>query len=128
MSKTKCMFCSIEPDRYLLTNSDAIAIKDLFPVSPGHVLIIPRRHIASLFDATETESRNLWDLVSRVRGLLIRQYSPDGFNIGINDGTAAGQTIMHLHIHLIPRYRNDAEDPRGGVRWVMPSKAPYWDV
>ena len=68
----------------------------------------------------------MFDLLAGMRQLLLKERSPDGFNIGINDGAAAGQTIMHLHIHLIPRYTGDTADPRGGVRWIMPEKAPYW--
>ena len=68
----------------------------------------------------------MWDLVERVRGRLLEEHHPDGFNIGLNDGTAVGQTVPHVHIHVIPRYLGDASDPRGGVRWVIPEKAPYW--
>jgi diadenosine tetraphosphate (Ap4A) HIT family hydrolase len=99
---------------------------DGFPISPGHALIIPRRHIVSLFEATRNERNSLFDLLEQVKLELQEEYKPDGFNIGINDGTAAGQTVMHLHIHLIPRYTGDQPDPRGGVRWIMPDKAPYW--
>lgn len=121
-----CPFCSFSHDRLLASNQHALAILDGFPVSPGHALIIPKRHIASLFEATIEERDALFDLVSEVRELLITERSPDGFNVGINDGTAAGQTVMHLHIHLIPRYAGDTSDPRGGVRWIFPDKAPYW--
>ena len=103
-----------------------MAIADGFPVSPGHCLIIPRRHFASLFEATKDESAALWDLVDNVREYLSNKYHPDGFNVGSNDGAAAGQTVMHLHIHLIPRYLGDSDDPRGGVRWLKPEKAVYW--
>lgn len=125
MSQT-CPFCLLPPDRLLASNQHALAILDGFPVSPGHTLIIPKRHIASLFEATIEEREALFDLVSEVRNLLLKERNPDGFNIGINDGTAAGQTVMHLHIHLIPRYAGDAADPRGGVRWIFPDKAVYW--
>jgi diadenosine tetraphosphate (Ap4A) HIT family hydrolase len=103
-----------------------VAIYDGYPVTPGHTLIIPRRHIASFFEATCEEQLAMLDLLAEMRWLLLSERSPDGFNIGINDGTAAGQTVMHLHIHLIPRYAGDTEDPRGGVRWIMPEMAPYW--
>jgi len=82
--------------------------------------------MASFFEATGEEQAAMFDLLSEMRQQLQLELSPDGFNIGINDGTAAGQTVMHLHIHLIPRYAGDTEDPRGGVRWIMPEKAPYW--
>ena len=121
-----CPFCNPENSRVILANDHAMAIYDSFPVTPGHTLIIPKRHISSLFEATREEQAALFDLLSAMRQLLLKELNPAGFNIGINDGPAAGQTVMHLHIHLIPRYAGDTEDPRGGVRWVMPSKAPYW--
>jgi diadenosine tetraphosphate (Ap4A) HIT family hydrolase len=121
-----CPFCNQENSRVILANDHAMAIYDSFPVTPGHTLIIPKRHISSLFEATREEQAALFDLLSAMRQLLLKERNPAGFNIGINDGPAAGQTVMHLHIHLIPRYAGDTEDPRGGVRWVMPSKAPYW--
>jgi diadenosine tetraphosphate (Ap4A) HIT family hydrolase len=122
-----CPFCGVESSRILLANDLALAMYDGCPVSPGHCLIIPRRHIASFFDATGEEQAALVELLGRARAFLARHYDPDGFNVGINDGEAAGQTIMHLHIHLIPRYRGDVHDPRGGVRWIFPAKAPYWE-
>ena len=121
-----CPFCQIDTSRILLANGIAVAIGDGYPVSPGHSLIIPRRHIASIFEATAAEQAALWEMVVKTRELLQAERQPDGFNIGINDGKAAGQTVMHLHIHLIPRYAGDITDPRGGVRWVRPEKAPYW--
>ncbi len=124
---TDCVFCILEESRQLFSNDLAVAIADGFPVSRGHTLIIPRRHIASLFEATSEERSALWELVDQVRQYLMSEYSPDGFNLGINDGVAAGQTVMHLHIHLIPRYSGDTPDPRGGIRWVMPDKAKYWN-
>jgi len=121
-----CPFCQINTSRILLANDLAVAIIDGYPVSPGHSLIIPRRHIASIFEATAAEQAELWEMVVKTRELLQAEHQPDGFNIGINDGEAAGQTVLHLHIHLIPRYAGDITDPRGGVRWVRPEKAPYW--
>lgn len=138
-----CPFCTLDPTRILASNPHALAIEDGFPISPGHILIIPKRHIASLFEATKEERDALFDLLAEVRELLLntaceggeanpsklkgRSLSvPDGYNIGINDGAAAGQTVMHLHIHLIPRYVGDQPDPRGGVRWIFPDKAVYW--
>jgi len=110
-----------------MANDHALALHDAFPISPGHCLIVPKRHIISFFDTSNNEHMALFDLLELVQKLLIQERGPSGFNIGINDGTAAGQTIMHLHIHLIPRYFGDSLDPRGGVRWVMPDKATYWD-
>ena len=102
------------------------AIRDAFPVSPGHTLLLPRRHVGSLFDLTVVEWVELGQLLAQVRTALQAEFRPDGFNVGINDGTAAGQTVMHLHVHLIPRYRGDRPDPRGGIRWIFPDKARYW--
>lgn len=100
--------------------------RDGYPVSKGHTLIIPRRHVRSLFDCTEEERLALFSLLDRAKAELDAEFHPDGYNIGINDGAAAGQTVMHLHIHLIPRYKGDKDDPRGGVRWIFPDKAAYW--
>jgi diadenosine tetraphosphate (Ap4A) HIT family hydrolase len=106
-----------------MANDHSLAFYDDFPVTPGHSLIVPSRHITSFFEATREEQAALFDLVAEMRQRLMTERNPDGFNIGINDGAAAGQTVMHLHIHLIPRYAGDTEDPRGGVRWIMPVKA-----
>ena len=121
-----CPFCRIDPSKILAENDHALALADGFPVTEGHALIVPRRHVASFFETTKEEQSALFELVAQVREQLLEQHAPDGFNIGINDGGAAGQTVMHMHIHLIPRYAGDTEDPRGGVRWIMPEKAPYW--
>lgn len=132
-----CPFCDPDSTKIMLSNTHAIAIYDGFPVSPGHCLIVPKRHIASFFEATREEQSALFDLLAEMRQLLLNPPQPpfdkvgslsvpDGFNIGINDGVTAGQTVMHLHIHLIPRYVGDQPDPRGGVRWIFPEKAPYW--
>jgi diadenosine tetraphosphate (Ap4A) HIT family hydrolase len=104
----------------------SVAIRDGFPITDGHTLVIPKRHVASFFDATEGERQELLSLIDEVKEQLENEYSPDAYNIGINDGSAAGQTVKHLHIHLIPRYKGDVVDPRGGVRWVIPDKADYW--
>lgn len=103
-----------------------MTIYDSFPVSPGHMLIIPKRHIASFFETTELEQSDLFKMLAEARELALKEHNPNGFNIGINDGAAAGQTVMHLHVHLIPRYTGDSPDPRGGVRWIFPDKAMYW--
>ena len=126
-NQTSCPFCNPDIARIIMANAHAFAIYDAFPVTPGHSLIIPYRHIASFFEATREEQTAMLDLLTEMRQLLRKERNPDGFNIGINDGTAAGQTVMHLHIHLIPRYTGDTADPRGGVRWIMPDKAPYWE-
>lgn len=121
-----CPFCTLDDSRIIQSNDHAIAIYDGFPVSPGHCLIIPKRHIASFFEATREEQTALLDLLAEMQEILVKERNPDGFNIGINVGEAAGQTVMHLHIHLIPRYAGDQPDPRGGVRWIFPDKADYW--
>ena len=110
----------------LTQSADAFVIRDGFPVSPGHSLIIPKRHVTSFFDVTEAERIDLMRLLDWARADLSRQFRPDGYNIGINDGPAAGQTVPHVHLHLIPRYSGDLDDPRGGVRWVLPEHAAYW--
>jgi diadenosine tetraphosphate (Ap4A) HIT family hydrolase len=101
-------------------------IRDGYPISPGHTLVIPKRHVRSFFDLTVAEQLDALNLLQRAKQDLDQQYAPQGYNIGINDGPAAGQTIPHLHIHLIPRYSGDRPDPRGGVRWIIPEKADYW--
>jgi diadenosine tetraphosphate (Ap4A) HIT family hydrolase len=121
-----CPFCSLPDLRIRDCTCSSLLIEDAYPVSPGHALLIPRRHVPSLFDLTNAERTDLLDLLSRARAKIQADLNPDGFNIGINDGPAAGQTVMHLHIHLIPRYAGDRPDPRGGVRWVFPEKADYW--
>ena len=121
-----CPFCTLSATRILTSNDYALAIMDGFPISSGHALIIPKRHIASIFETTGEEREALFDLLEQVKTELQEKYNPNGFNIGINEGAAAGQTVMHLHIHLIPRYTGDQPDPRGGVRWIFPDKAAYW--
>lgn len=107
------------------SNELAFALRDGFPVSPGHTLVILRRLVATWFDATPEERAAIFELVDEVKCALDTEYHPDGYNIGINAGEAAGQTVMHLHIHVIPRYRGDVDDPRGGVRHVIPGKGNY---
>jgi len=127
MVTSGCPFCTLTSSAIILDNDHAMSIYDGFPVSPGHMLILPKRHMTSLFEASFEERTALFDLLAESRGLLLGEYGPDGFNIGINEGSAAGQTVMHLHIHLIPRYAGDKADPRGGVRWILPEKAIYWE-
>lgn len=103
-----------------------MAISDAYPVSEGHTLIVPRRHVMSIYDLADAEYNAVWELVSQVHQRLVTDLRPDGFNIGLNDGVAAGQTVMHAHIHVIPRWNGDVPDPRGGIRWVIPDKASYW--
>lgn len=126
MSPT-CPFCNPPAERIIEQTPLALAIPDKFPVSRGHTLIVTRRHVGSFFETTAEERTDLLQLLDHARETLVAEFRPDGFNIGINDGRVAGQTIPHLHIHLIPRYSGDRADPRGGVRWVNPDKARYWD-
>jgi len=123
---SECHFCHLDNDQILFQDELVMTFRDGYPISPGHTLIIPKRHIPSFFDATDDEQQALLQALHRARRELMQQYAPDGYNIGINDGLAAGQTVMHLHIHLIPRYRDDCDDPRGGVRWIFPEKAAYF--
>jgi len=123
---TVCPFCSLDEERILASNELAVVILDGFPVSPGHMLVVPKRHVASWFETTPEEQRAVLDLLGVAKHRLDGERSPAGYNIGINDGPAAGQTVRHLHLHLIPRYDGDTEDPRGGVRWVFPHRAAYW--
>jgi len=123
---TECPFCTIAPEKMVAQDALTFTVRDTLPVSPGHTLIVPKRHIAGIFDAEPDEVAALWEAVQQARAQLLKDYSPDGFNIGINDGLASGQTILHLHIHIIPRYKGDMPDPRGGIRWIFPEKAKYW--
>jgi diadenosine tetraphosphate (Ap4A) HIT family hydrolase len=113
-------------ERIWLRDANALASLDAYPISPGHTLVIPLQHVASIFDLGGEEAAQLWDQVKVIRKLLTEQLHPDGFNIGLNDGEAAGQTVMHAHIHVIPRFRGDVVDPRGGIRWIIAEKAAYW--
>lgn len=125
--ESPCPFCALPRNRVLARNDSAVAVRDAYPVSPGHTLVIPVRHVSSFFDATRTEREAMLALLDQAQQQLQVEFNPAGYNIGINDGVAAGQTIAHLHVHLIPRYAGDRPDPRGGVRWVMPEKADYWN-
>jgi len=122
----ECPFCSLPENRILFTSQSALAIRDAFPISPGHTLVIPNRHVKSIFELENAERNDLFQALSRARSDLVSEMKPDGFNVGINDGLMAGQTVMHLHVHLIPRFEGDKEDPRGGIRWIFPEKAKYW--
>ncbi len=122
----ECPFCNPDPVRMRLSNDHGIALRDGFPISPGHTLVIPKLHVLCLFDLPEDTQQSLWALVAVVRSKLSEEFHPDGFNIGLNDGEAAGQTIMHAHIHVIPRFQGDVPDPKGGIRWIIPTKARYW--
>ncbi len=120
-----CPFCKIDPKRIEANNDLSFAIKDAYPVSKGHTLIIPRRHIETWFDASKEEQQSILTLVDSMKQTLDRELSPNGYNVGFNVGEAAGQTVMHLHVHVIPRFDGDVKDPTGGVRNVIPGKGNY---
>jgi len=121
-----CPFCALPQERIVMANDVAMAIRDAFPVSPGHTLIIPRRHVATFFETTTEERLSMFELMDKAKHELDAELHPAAYNIGVNDGPAAGQTVPHLHVHLIPRYAGDDADPRGGVRRIFPKKATYW--
>jgi ATP adenylyltransferase len=121
-----CPFCILESNRdVVIENENAFAIFDKFPVSNGHLLIIPKLHCNSYFDLDIEIQNACWDIVNQGKKLIEKMYNPSGYNIGININEAAGQTIPHAHIHLIPRYTGDVSNPRGGVRGVIPFKQDY---
>jgi diadenosine tetraphosphate (Ap4A) HIT family hydrolase len=122
----QCPFCELPADRIVDRNEAGVTVRDAYPVSPGHTLIISSRHVGSFFELSAAERGHLFCLIDRAKSVLDEQYRPIAYNIGINDGAAAGQTVPHLHIHLIPRFTGDLPDPRGGVRWIIPEKADYW--
>ena len=125
MPLKKCIFCQMEEERKIITEAVGFVVLDQYPVNKGHCLIIPNQHYPTYFDVPQKTQIHLWELVNRAKQWVDEKYHPDGYNIGINAGKIAGQTIMHLHIHLITRYQGDMEDPRGGVRGVIPSKQKY---
>lgn len=119
----ECPFCR-EP-RTVIENELAFVRYDSYPVNPGHCLVIPHRHIAEYFDATAEEKAAIWSLVDAMKARLDAEFQPDGYNVGVNIGPVAGQSVPHIHVHVIPRYRGDMENPKGGVRGVIPEKQKY---
>lgn len=122
----QCPFCDPHLENLWFESDHGRVIRDGFPISKGHTLIVPKAHVSSFHDLEPEIQTALWKLVAEVRNRLANELQPDGFNIGLNDGEAAGQTVMHAHIHVIPRWKGDVPDPRGGVRWIIPDKARYW--
>lgn len=118
-----CLFCV--PRGVVRENAFAYAARDSYAVSPGHTLVIPFRHCASFFDLTPEEYSACMALVCEERLEIDQAFRPDGYNIGVNIGQAGGQSIFHVHIHVIPRYAGDHPKPQGGVRHVLPDKAHY---
>ena len=125
---TGCPFCNLPLARLVQANDLALVIRDAFPVSSGHTLVLPRRHVGSFFKLEPPERDAVFELLDLARRDLDQTLHPGGYNIGINDGLAAGQTVAHLHVHLIPRYKGDQADPRGGVRLIFPERADYWSA
>ena len=120
---SSCIFCR-KLDLIYQANLSFIS-QDKYPASPGHLLIVPNRHVPNSFDCTKEEIIDLWDTVHLARQIVEENHTPDSYNIGINVSEAAGQSVPHTHIHLIPRYKGDVEDPRGGVRSVIPQNRTY---
>ncbi len=122
---TDCVFCNGALANERIAESPRfLALADGYPVSPGHARIVPREHVVSLADLTADALGEAFGLLAKARTLIDAAYRPDAYNVGINDGRAAGRTVDHLHIHLIPRYEGDVPDPRGGVRLILPGPSP----
>jgi diadenosine tetraphosphate (Ap4A) HIT family hydrolase len=129
VSPVDCAFCDrLAGGNLVAQNALAVAFLDAFPLSPGHCLVVSRRHEPSFLALTSEEQAAVWALVAPVQRYVEAVSIPDGYNIGINVGEVAGQTVAHAHLHVIPRRRGDVPDPRGGIRWVIPPKARYWEV
>lgn len=120
-----CPFCNIDESRIIEAAREAYAVLDAYPVSQGHTLICTRRHIESVFELSMSEITEIIALVQSAKHRLDREYRPTGYNVGVNVGRDAGQTVMHVHVHVIPRYPGDLADPTGGVRNIFPGKGRY---
>jgi diadenosine tetraphosphate (Ap4A) HIT family hydrolase len=125
MHEAPCPFCNLPAEQILFKNSLVFAIFDKFPASPGHLLVIPFRHVASFWDLEEDELAAANAILKQCKSFIDEKFTPQGYNVGVNIGEHAGQTVMHVHIHLIPRYAGDVEDPVGGVRHTIPGKGNY---
>lgn len=124
-----CPFCRrLAAEAPIVTAGTAAAIVDAYPVSPGHTLVIPMRHEPDFLRLNPAEQSDMWSLAGAVCDRLRSEHGARSFNLGVNVGQPAGQTIAHAHLHVIPRYPGDVEDPRGGVRSVIPTLAPYWEA
>jgi len=118
-----CLFCGVAIASKVLENQYFYAVFDKYPVNPGHILIISKRHVSDLFGLDEIEFKHLYKIINQAKEILDQKYKPDGYNVGVNCGEAAGQTIPHFHLHIIPRYRGDVENPGGGIRNIkMPTE------
>lgn len=125
MKTSNCIFCNIEKERIILSNKGFYIIKDNFPVSPGHLLIITKEHQENYFELSDLQKSELNNMILKAKEIVEAEFSPDGYNIGMNCGLSAGQTVMHFHCHLIPRYTGDMKNPRGGVRHCIEGKGYY---
>ncbi|MDP2760583.1 MAG: HIT family protein [Sideroxyarcus sp.] len=119
-----CLFCT-DPRGVSIQHELAFSARDSYPASPGHTVVIPRRHVASFFDLTAEEVAACMHLIKEEKKLIDDEFRPEGYNIGVNVGPEAGQSIFHVHIHIIPRHKGDVENPQGGVRHVIPKKGHY---
>ena len=126
VTSSDCPFCDLIAPKIVFRTNLVLVLHDGFPLSEGHTLIVPVRHVGSFFELTHEEQEEMLSTLRSVQKELFELYTPDGFNVGFNDGPAAGQTIAHCHLHVIPRHAGDVADPRGGIRWVIPDKAKYW--
>jgi len=123
----ECQFCAkVDEKDFRWENDHAVAFADRYPVGPGHTLVVPRVHQSDLFRLDPIVRAEVWALVDDVHRDLLKDLGADGFNVGLNEGTAAGRTVDHAHVHVIPRFNGDMPDPRGGIRWVLPENADYW--
>lgn len=120
MTNSKCIFCQRDRLKIIMENELAAAFWDIHPVNPGHLLVIPKAHKPTFFDLNEAEVLAINELLHRGKNLIEQKFAPDGYNLGINIGKYGGQTIMHCHIHLMPRYQGDVPDPTGGIRNSLP--------
>ncbi|MCL4107937.1 UNVERIFIED_CONTAM: hypothetical protein GTU68_016965 [Idotea baltica] len=120
-----CLFCRPKHKEVIAETEHAVLVTDTYPVSPGHCLVVPKRHIKTYFECTEEENRDFRMLILKAKEYVESDNSPDAYNIGMNNGLEAGQSVFHLHIHVIPRYKGDVENPKGGVRWVLPKSSQY---
>lgn len=118
-----CRFCTDLNEQIIAEAPLAVAFYDRYPVNPGHALVVPKRHFADFFTATEEEIVDIFRLLQEVKDILNQKYHPDGYNVGVNAGQVAGQSVMHLHVHIIPRYQGDDEMHKGGIRNLMPRHA-----
>ena len=122
----ECLFCDMDEDHIIEQYRDWYVVRDLFPVNRGHTLIVLNDHRRSISELSEWPWEELRDILNDQMARLREETGCTDFNIGINDGRAAGQTVPHGHVHVIPRHQGDSPDPRGGIRWIKPEKARYW--